>query len=488
MPESFSVQNREDEALRAGAQRGGRILAAKIGAAFGIGLVVTGVCVVVATWMNSPASSTTTTTVVATNLMTTTTTTLMTSKTTTTTLMTSTTTTTMKVPGPYPAPDHPVALLKGIGYAPVPLKQAGLTVPNDDFFSDHTAALWGELGRGDLVIIKKLGANAVRLYGNDPRYSHAEFFDAADALGIGVIAGISDYPFTQAPDACVLHQGANCFNNIKSQYMSMLQAGQFLVDGTTEYDDVLKQVILINEPELKTPAGIHDVKTWSKAVISAFDGALEAEKALGVTKRLPVFTATFSYAVCGQACDGKYGHKPGLGMMVALQKAMVNPASVGYTAKNDLSKAYQERFVNSYNTANPARDIKPQFLDAYQEYFGFKDVYIGEFHPPGWNTLHQMTEVMAIASDKKNPLRGVTFFEFQVRYDKGGSEMEFGMFGLGDEVVGHVTLGDQNQKFDVSCLTEVKGKQDKLVISSAVAVAYKGKGVEKWELCPEVVV
>merc|ERR1719254_65886 len=106
-----------------------------------------------------------------------------------------------------------------------------------------------------------------------------------------------------------------------------------------------------------------------------------------------------------------------------------------------MKAAYKDRFYFSFNTANPASDIPAQFLAKYQSHFGMKPVYIGEFHKPGANITQDVTEILEIAKNKSNPLLGINFFEFQVRYDKGGTELDFGMFGLGDKVIGQVPIG-----------------------------------------------
>ncbi|CAE8709394.1 unnamed protein product [Polarella glacialis] len=69
-------------------------------------------------------------------------------------------------------------LLQGVAYGPAPLKELG-TLANDDFMSDAAKAQWSSSGRGDLAIMKALGANAVRLYGNDggPQIRPGGFLD-----------------------------------------------------------------------------------------------------------------------------------------------------------------------------------------------------------------------------------------------------------------------------------------------------------------------
>lgn len=374
--------------------------------------------------------------------------------------------------------------------------------------------MWGAKAagnRGDLEIIKALGANTVRLYGNDPRKKHGTFLEDADELGLGVIIGLSDYPYTQWEGACVTNrtQDCNCFNNIYLDAQQLLKhSGLLTAQGG--YHESLSNIILINEPELKINQPHHEgSKGYCRAVISALDGFLSAEKALGVTGHKPTFTCTFSFAVegpnpsgTGQMQPKNVLNKPGLGQMMSLKDAFMDPASVGYpNPKNDLKAAYTERFVNSFNTANFASDMKPLFLDAYKAYFGDQDVYIGEFHKGGVLSGHmdngkpstllsEMQDIVAIVEDKMNPLMGVSFFEFQVRFDKGGHEMEFGMFGLGETKLGSVELGEWGmppgspggrQNYSVWCLTEEQ--QDGQSMPKALAQAYGGRGVDASFYC-----
>merc|ERR1719428_1570038 len=96
--------------------------------------------------------------------------------------------------------------------------KTGAPVPKaDDFMGDGSRFMWGPDGRNDLGIMQKMGANAVRLYGNDPRMDHKGFLDRAHDLGIEVIMGLSDYPYIQMPNNCQ-STGFDCFNNITDQY------------------------------------------------------------------------------------------------------------------------------------------------------------------------------------------------------------------------------------------------------------------------------
>merc|ERR1712048_539082 len=161
-----------------------------------------------------------------------------------------------------------MGLLKAVSYSPVPLKGAG-ALTDDDFMSSNTSLLWGSHGRRDLAIMKDLGANGVRLYGNDPALDHRLFFNEAHENHMKVITGISDYPYMQMQGNCRTTNW-NCYAQVKEQYAMNLRNGFLLEDGKT-YHPALQAVILVNEPDLKfSPPGRIDLKVVCKAIISAF--------------------------------------------------------------------------------------------------------------------------------------------------------------------------------------------------------------------------
>mmetsp|Transcript_148720 Transcript_148720/g.476295 ORF Transcript_148720/g.476295 Transcript_148720/m.476295 type:complete len:88 (-) Transcript_148720:1852-2115(-) len=58
-------------------------------------------------------------------------------------------------------------LLLGISYGPNPLTSidGASSLPQDDWFCNEAVRMWGRSGRGDLRVMKQMGANLVRLYG-----------------------------------------------------------------------------------------------------------------------------------------------------------------------------------------------------------------------------------------------------------------------------------------------------------------------------------
>jgi len=375
-------------------------------------------------------------------------------------------------------------LIRGVSYGPVPLKSidGASSLPADDWFCDEAVPMWGPAGRRDLSVISSMGANLIRLYGNNPTYDHTNFLDEAVREGLGVAAGMSDYPFYQmTPGSCLRATDFNCFSQVKPLYLQNLQNGFLTADR--KYHPALKYMNILNEPDLKMPSsatngGPEGPKQMARSLISAFDAMLEAEKEAGVTGPLINFTATFSYAICA-SCEG-FPDKPALGQMWVLDDAMRNPEKYGYTPINDISAAYTARFLHSFNTQNPATDLQHQFLDDYSVHFPTTPVYIGEYHRVHANQTEDLEMILSLA--EVNPLFfGISFFEYQVAYWKTGSEMDFGMFGLGDfEVASMPYFG---QTFSIYCLSPQDSASSGMSMPDAVAAVYGGSAIDTSILC-----
>jgi hypothetical protein len=198
-------------------------------------------------------------------------------------------------------------------------------------------------------------------------------------------------------------------------------------------------------------------EVFCKPLVSAFDAVIDAEREMGVVGPAPNFTVTFSFGIC-TGCQ-VHSESPAVGQMAALLLAMKDPSTVGYEARNDLWSVYKARWENSVNTANPAKGpggFKDLFLDVYDRVFGSIPVFIGEYHAPGQVDQEQdLNDIMSLAGNKSTLLAGISFFEFQVRYDKGGDEMRFGMFGLGDRSLGSFKIATETSEgtFSAWCLT-----------------------------------
>lgn len=366
--------------------------------------------------------------------------------------------------------------MRGICYGPAPLRIQGEGLPLDDFMSEAAKPLWGPRGRGDLQIIRDLGANVVRLYGNDPRQDHSAFLAEAEENGIGAIPGQSDWPFLQMQGNCMA-TSFNCYTQIKASFLDNLRNG-WLQDGA--YHPAIRHIIVMNEPDLKF--GNMDPRAFGKALISAVDAMLDAETEANVTGNRVNFTVTFSFGVCA-SCEQAQGSglKPALGQMIELRKAFLHPEDFSYNPRNDLAAFYKFRFINSFNTNNPSNELPGLILDLYEREFPTVPIFIEEYHCPRVNQLEDLPRILQIAAASPLVL-GVAFFEYQVRYDKGGDETAFGMFGLGDYVITDMTIF-QGPSFHVWCLTPMQSTSSGRDVAADVAAAYGGVGVDLQTLC-----
>lgn len=372
--------------------------------------------------------------------------------------------------------------LKGVCYGPAPLKRLGDTMPVDDFMSDAAKPLWSKQGRGDLALIKAMGADVMRMYGNDPNLTHTEFLDEAHSTGLKVIIGQSDWPFTQMQGNCLV-TNQNCFSQVMASWLRNLQTGFLRADRT--YHPGIHHVVVVNEPDLKLP-GIKEPKSFCRAIISAIDGMLEAEKQAGVVGPLISYTVTFSFAICAE-CDWPDGvlQTPALGQMFELRKAFFTPSDYGYMPKNDLRQFFDTRFFNSVNTNNPSTELPGLLLDSYQANFPSTQIFFEEYHHPWTEQLPDLRNMLVLANTRPQ-IMGISFFEFQVRYDKGGEEMRFGMFGLGDFQVGTMDFGD-GRPLDIWCLSPVADSRSSAGVAGgipgAVTAAFGGRGANFDDLC-----
>jgi len=368
-------------------------------------------------------------------------------------------------------------IVKGISYGPIPCKSTNCDISMDDFMGDAAKPMWGPRGRADLNTIRLLGANHVRLYGNAPETDHSPFLDEAHAQKLKVVVGMSDYPYTQMQGNC-MHSGYDCYELLKAEYRMNLLNGfvqNEAVLPSKSYHPALSTVIVVNEPDLKLP-GIFEPRRFVKAIISALDGMLDAEKEVGVTGNFVNFTATCSFGICSHCKE--FTNKPALGQMAEIEDGLLHPEAYGYTPKNDLTKIYYTRWIHSFNTAAPAKFIRTDFLSVYEQRFVSTPVVIMEYHTPFKNVYKDLGAILAVARNS-SLLQGASFFQFQVSYSKGGSEEEFGMFGLGDYNLG--SFDYYGTSFGDWCLKPVTTEFG--TMPANVAKAMGGPGLDWDTLC-----
>jgi hypothetical protein len=383
----------------------------------------------------------------------------------------------------------------GIGYTPDPHRHAA-HVACDDFMSDWSEELWGPSGRNDLKIIKGMGATVVRTYGIGSDLNHTRFLDYAHSLSLKVMPGFADYPYMRTGSdcgekrmkvltGCLRDWQHDCHDVIKQQYKMMLENGYTIVDesGKRRYHPALLTITLINEAELKIygynsrELG-HDA--WhAKVAVSATDGLLSAEDELEIEGPRPLLTATVSLARCPSCKSvrmnfpGCNAQMPTLCTLADYYHGFMDPEGfLGYTPKHDLEKMYKYRWVNSYNTPRPAREICQEGDQMVREYaqgpLGKVPIYIAEFHHSFLSSKQfgaDITMAKNIIEGKdsnscgvaRSPLIGFNLFEYAVAYWKGsgsegGTAMRYGMWGLGSKVLGHTKAEAGNPSQTVDCI------------------------------------
>merc|ERR1712060_656853 len=128
-------------------------------------------------------------------------------------------------------------------------------------------------------------------------------------------------------------------------------------------------------------------------------------------------------------------------------------------------------------------DLQHQFLDDYSAAFPTTPVYIGEHHRVNANQTEDLSDIFEIVGH--NPLfLGISFFEFTVSYYKTGTEMDFGMFGYGNQSVR--SMDYFGHEYPVRCSAPepdvIDGVASSQSIADAVARVYGGH-VDRTLLC-----
>mmetsp|Transcript_8163 Transcript_8163/g.22357 ORF Transcript_8163/g.22357 Transcript_8163/m.22357 type:complete len:657 (+) Transcript_8163:52-2022(+) len=386
-------------------------------------------------------------------------------------------------------------LLKGISYGPTPLLSPGV-LPKDDFFSDASKSQWGFRGRGDLHIMRSLGANTVRLYGNDPNEDHSDFLDLANKLGLGVIPSISDLPYVQSVQRCGTANKCTCYAQVKDAYRRNLERGLLLPDRS--YHPALEYVISLNEPDSKLSQTGFPALSFAGSVVSGIDGILDAEKEVGVVGAKPNITVIVSFANC-RSCTQIQQH-PAIAQMWVLRDAMHNPSKYGIAPRNNLAEFYRTRFTNSFNAVGTSVDITKWLSSSYEKEFPHTPVFIAEYHSPDDpHKEEDLTGILALA-EASPLLLGVNFFEFQSRYDRRG-QAGWGMFDpalpLGDDMLGADGFGTETgpgsssvkdmaffgKHLRVPCLRPTRDIFTHKSLAQIVAAAYGGPMLDEKQLC-----
>merc|ERR1711920_379156 len=136
-----------------------------------------------------------------------------------------------------------------------------------------------------------------------------------------------------------------------------------------------------------------------------------------------------------------------------------DPQVANYTPRaslGDLQEAFSTRWIHGLNTQSPwnfVRDI------ISRDYYRFEGIpwFIGEYggNGQGEDVIREDMESMRAHALESDAFLGAAFFQFQTTYWKGGAEMNFGLFGLGETQIGETGEVCERgcHKWPVHCLT-----------------------------------
>merc|ERR1712232_697710 len=138
---------------------------------------------------------------------------------------------------------------------------------------------------------------------------------------------------------------------------------------------------------------------------------------------------------------------------------IANPGLASYTPRSsqtELSAAFKARWINTVNTQAPWCFVKSQIAPNYAQFLPHKWM-IGEYGANGQTQAVIQDDLQSMDEfAKEDPgFMGHFMFQFQSAYEKGsGSELNYGLFSLGEKKVGEaeVCLQDNCGKFSVYCL------------------------------------
>jgi len=339
---------------------------------------------------------------------------------------------------------------------------------SEDMLQEGYRALWDPAGRDDLGVIQDLGANTVRLYhsiGLEGKGHHGYFLDDAEKKGLNVMPGYHTYNaiYGGCPDF-------DCYDTWKKYTLKAFEDGFRRGD---EWHPAVSVLLLFNELDFFRGYG----KTAPlRSALSALDGVLAAEKEAGVKPGRVRLSIAWSNAP-GESLDGKVKGFA-IWAMHDIAAGVADPSLADYTPRSpqaDLLEAYKTRWAHGINVQTPG--ITGYMAEHYKDLEPIP-WFIGEYGANGLPEEAIERELQAmddLARDQTDPFMGMAFFQFQAAYFKGGSEMNFGLFRMGDRQIGETgdicDKGMGCKRWPVYCLTTERGELPEFVTLRAEAVA-----------------
>jgi len=303
--------------------------------------------------------------------------------------------------------------------------------------------LCGAHGRDDLGTLARVGANAVRVdsaFGLESKHDHGAFLTRAQELGLHVLLGFH----TQ-----MLCPKYDCFDSWKRAAGIGLDHGYKNGSG---WHSAVSMLILQDNPDGLNFGGVTpqecgddghtEAECRVKAVLSAMDGVLMAEKERGVkgTVNMTVaWSSDIKDSIDGKCmqCIGMYGFQD----MVA---GAADPSIAGYklrSTKKDFQAAFANRWTHSINSAATWAYIKEQVSDKYVDKgFAPKPWFLAEFKGSGISSSQLTKDLQSMTEEGANKgyFMGANIYQFQNDYTNPNPQL-FGLFGLGDSHSGTTT-------------------------------------------------
>mmetsp|Transcript_101142 Transcript_101142/g.179552 ORF Transcript_101142/g.179552 Transcript_101142/m.179552 type:complete len:417 (-) Transcript_101142:25-1275(-) len=376
----------------------------------------------------------------------------------------------------------PLQPLRAVAYGALPCSPSAPCkegLPSEDMVQEGYLPQWGLPGRDDLGTIKALGGNSIRLYhsfGLNSTKDHGKFLDRAQELKLNVMPGMhSNEPAGVCPDF-------DCFESWKEATAEGFKLGY---QRGESWHPAVAAVILMNEPDFyENDAMCKPAGAWCrvKAVISALDGILTAEREAGVEPGRVKLAVTWSFAM-RRSIDGTV-EGPGTFGFQDMVAAVANTSLAGYkprTPLKQLQEAFRTRWIHALNTQAPWTFVH-EFVSQHYAQFEPTPWFIGEYGANGQPeaTIKADLDSMQSTAAEGGSFLGAAVFQFQTAYNKGGSELNFGLFSLG-----RMKLGETGEVCDrkspcrtwpVYCLeSKLSWLPDTLALrAEAVASAWDG--------------
>jgi len=245
----------------------------------------------------------------------------------------------------------------------------------------------------------------------------------------------------------------DCFDTWKSATLKGFKHG---FKTGKSWHPAVAALVLLNEPDFFEDAPKckpHGSWCRVKAAISALDGVLAAEKEAGVSAGHVKLTVTWSFAM-RTSIDSKV-RGPGIYGFQDMVAAVQDPQIAQYTPKSshsELQEAFRTRWVHGLNTAAPWNYVKDIISKDYSQFLP-TPWFVGEYGANGQDeaTIQSDLRSMQDFASRGDQFLGAAIFQFQTSYWKGGAEMNFGLFGLGDEQVGNT--GEVCDRVSFHCRT-----------------------------------